>query len=223
MKKIFYIVFVFLLVLIFAACEQMRIEIKDTEELITEVSDPMADPQKDLEDYSSNIYQTAFDLWKRIGFFRDFGDEDPITQEFIREIYSNYLLYGDRDYDFFERFIKVEELDDFSKNYFGVSFLSLKDDIPPNQMDEEKGIKVYLHPQLYPDGTIYTFVDSGKEGDNYYFVFRLNYNFEGILDKNRENVENVVRVSFQYEDSHIFFVGQESKITFLNGKDNFMK
>lgn len=217
MKRTFFPVFVaVVLVLILASCNRVKIEIKEPEEPITEVSDPVAEPENGLSDYTDSICPTAFGLWKELGFFRDFGEENPITQEFVREVYSNYLLFINKDSDFFDRFVSEKELDSFSENYFGVPFLSLEADIPPDQTDEERGIKLYTHPQLYLSDTTYSFIDTGKEGDNYYFILRLNYSFEGLLDRDRENVENIVHVSFRYEDSHIFFVGQESQITYLS-------
>ena len=220
MKRTFFLFFIAaVLVLILASCDRVKIEIKEPEEAITEVFDPVAEPENGLTDDTDSICPTAFGLWKELGFFRDFGEENPITQEFVREIYSNYMLYLNKDYDFFDRFVSTKELDSFSDNYFGVPFLSLEADIPPDQTDEERGIKLYTHPQLYPSDTTYSFIDTGKEGDNYYFILRLNYSFEGLLDKDRENVENVVHVSFRYEDSHIFFVEQESQITYLSGEE----
>ena len=218
MKRTFCLFFIAaVLVLTLTACDRVKIEIKEPEEPITEVSDPVAEPGNGLTDYTDSICPTAFGLWKELGFFRDFGEENPITQEFIREVYSNYLLFINKDYDFFDRFVSEKELDSFSENYFGVPFLSLEADIPPDQTDEERGIKLYTHPQLYLSDTTYSFIDTGKEGDNYYFILRLNYSFEGLtVDKGKENVENTVRVSFRYEDSHIFFVGQESQITYLS-------
>ena len=215
MKKTVFIIFlVFVLVLFFTSCDREKIDIQEPEEPIAEVADPVAELENALTDYADSICPAAFDLWKGLGFFRDLDEEKPITQEFIREVYSNYLLYINKDYDFFDRFVSAKELDSFSENYFGVSFFSLKSDIPASQTDEERGIKLYTHPQLYPSDTTYSFIDTGKEGDYYYFILRLNYSFEGLLDKDRENVETIVRVSFRYEDSRIFFVGQESQRTF---------
>lgn len=221
MKRTFCLFFAAaVLVLILAACNQAKIEIKEPEKSVAEVSASGEKAENELLDDIEKICDIAFEKWKELGYTEDFGDDKLITQEFIRKVYSNYLLFIDKDYDFFNRFVNEKELDGFSRNYFGVPFLSLEADIPPDQTDEERGIKFYTHPQLYLSDTTYSFIDTGKEGDNYYFILRLNYSFEGLtVDKGKENVENTVRVSFRYEDSHIFFVGQESQITYLSGEE----
>lgn len=156
---------------------------------------------------AEEIYSGAFEKWKELGYMEDFGDDKLITQEFIRKVYSNYLVYIDKDYDFFNRFVNEKELDDFSKNYFGVPFLSLEADIPPDQMDEEKGIKVDTYPQLYPSDTIYSFRSTGKDGDNYYFEVKIECDYEDLLGLRSEKV---VRVNFRYDDSKIYFTKQSS-------------
>ncbi len=206
LKKIFVIFISALLVLILAACNQAKIEIKEPEKSVAEVSASGEKAENELLDDIEKICDIAFEKWKELGYMEDFGDE-PITQEFIRKVYSNYLLFIDKVYDFFDRFVSAKELDSFSENYFDVPFLSLEAVITPDYIDKERGIKIDTHPQLYPGDTIYSFRSTGKDGDNYYFEVKIECDYEELIGLRSEKV---VRVNFRYDDSKIYFTKQSS-------------
>ena len=63
MKRIVFLFFVAaMLVLILTSCDRVKIEIKEPEEPTTEVSNPVAEPENGLSDYTNSICPTAFGL-----------------------------------------------------------------------------------------------------------------------------------------------------------------